>query len=76
MEYELLAILYATKNSRKLSASQMDAIKEFAIFLDTRGLTLHEPVTAIQGGFTCENCGCANSGSFDTCVECDAPRPS
>jgi len=30
----------------------------------------------IQGGFTCEKCGCANSGSFDTCAECDTPRPS
>lgn len=55
MEYELLAILYATKNSHKLSASQMDAIKEFAIFLDTRGLTLHEPVTSIQPA-SCSNC--------------------
>jgi len=37
---------------------------------------LHEPRLGIQGGFTCEKCGCANSGSFDTCVECATPRPS
>ena len=46
-------------------------------FLQTRSAQQHNGAElGIQGGFTCKECGCANSGSFDTCAECDTPRPS
>lgn len=47
------------------------------VWIDTRGLTLHEAVKPIQlSSWTCKKCSQSNNGLDDICQNCRMPKTS